>query len=108
MLSERLRIAIKEAGMSQAELVRACRVKPSSVNGWLSGKSKFLRGENLLAAARVLNVSEVWLATGDALMHTPLRTKAASFVLQDAREGVGTPTEDKFTLVPQLDIVAAC
>ncbi len=68
MLSDRLELAMKEAGVSQADLARACGVKPPSVSGWLSGKSKFLRGENLLAAARVLNVSQTWLATGQGQM----------------------------------------
>lgn len=70
MLSERLQLAMREAGVSQAELARACSVKPPSVNGWLSGKSKFLRGENLLAAAKALGVSQNWLATGKGPMHT--------------------------------------
>ncbi|WP_407058829.1 S24 family peptidase [Ralstonia syzygii subsp. celebesensis] len=69
MLSERLQLAMREAGVSQADLARACGVKPPSVNGWLSGKSKFLRGENLLAAAKALNVSQAWLATGKGPMH---------------------------------------
>lgn len=68
MLSERLRIAMKQAGINQAELARACDVKPPSVNGWLSGKSRFLRGENLLKAAKALGVSELWLAEGKGQM----------------------------------------
>ena len=64
MLSERLRFAMRRAGISQAELARACGVKAPSVHSWLSGKSKFLRGHNLLAAAKALNVSQTWLATG--------------------------------------------
>jgi transcriptional regulator with XRE-family HTH domain len=63
-LSERLREALEASGMNQRELAAACGVKPPSVNGWLSGKSKFLRGENLLLAAKALNVSDQWLATG--------------------------------------------
>ena len=68
MISERLKIAMQAAGISQAELARRCNVKPPSVNGWLNGKAKFLRGENLLAAARALNVSQHWLATGQGKM----------------------------------------
>ena len=64
MLSERLRFAMKKAGLTQADLARACGVKAPSVHNWLSGKSKFLRGPNLLAAAKALNVSQLWLATG--------------------------------------------
>lgn len=69
LLSERIKIAMQAAGMSQVELARACGVKPPSVHGWLNGKAKFLRGENLLLAARALNVSQDWLATGDGPMH---------------------------------------
>ena len=64
MLSDRLKRAMEEAGVSQAELARACGVSPPSVHGWLSGKSKYLRGENLLAAAKSLGVAQQWLANG--------------------------------------------
>ncbi|AIC13586.1 LexA family transcriptional regulator [Xylella fastidiosa] len=67
-LNERLRFAMLEAGMTQKQLADAVRVKPPSVHGWLSSKAKFLRGENLLKAAQVLNVSEKWLATGTGPM----------------------------------------
>lgn len=63
-LSVRLRQAMNDAGITQAELARSCGVRAPSVHGWLSGKSKFLRGENLLRAAMVLDVSDQWLATG--------------------------------------------
>lgn len=68
LLSERIKLAMEQAGVSQVELARACGVKPPSVHGWLSGKSKFLRGENLLQAARVLKVNQDWLATGTGPM----------------------------------------
>lgn len=67
-LAERLTLAMTRAGITQAELARLCGVKPPSVNGWLSGKAKFLRGENLLQAASALKVSQQWLATGEGPM----------------------------------------
>ena len=67
-LADRLTLAMEKTGISQAELARACGVKPPSVSGWLSGKSKFLRGENLLKAAAALRVSQAWLATGEGSM----------------------------------------
>lgn len=67
-LAERLTAAMAHSGLTQAELARACGVKPPSVSGWLSGKSKFLRGENLLKAAAALGVNQQWLATGDGKM----------------------------------------
>lgn len=70
-LSDRLTFAMSRAGITQAELARLCGVKPPSVNGWLSGKSKFLRGENLLQAASALKVNQQWLATGEGPMSNP-------------------------------------
>lgn len=64
MLSDRLQFAMRRAGLTQAQLARACGVKAPSVHSWVSGKSKFLRGQNLLAAAKALGVSQIWLATG--------------------------------------------
>lgn len=67
-LADRLRQAMAEAQMTQKALADAVGVKPPSVNGWLSAKSKFLRGENLLKAAKALGVSDVWLAEGKGPM----------------------------------------
>ena len=68
LLAVRLRIAMEKKGVTQAQLARACGVKPPSVNGWITGKSKYLKGNNLLAAARTLDVSQEWLATGEGTM----------------------------------------
>jgi phage repressor protein C with HTH and peptisase S24 domain len=70
-LSERIRLAMSEAGMSQVELARKVGIAPPSVHGWLTGKAKFLRGENLLRAAAALNVNQHWLATGEGNPHDP-------------------------------------
>jgi phage repressor protein C with HTH and peptisase S24 domain len=82
-LSERIRMAMTAAGISQTELARACGVKPPSIHGWLTGKAKFLRGENLLLAARALGVSQDWLATGKGEMHQP-----AEIAPQPTRNGI--------------------
>lgn len=67
-LSERLTVAIARANLTKAELARRVGISPPSVNGWFTGKAKFLRGENLLAAAKALAVDEGWLATGKGQM----------------------------------------
>ena len=83
MLSDRLKLALAEGKMSQVALAAACGVKPPSVNGWLSGKAKFLRGANLLKAAKALKVNQQWLADGtgpmriDASNPPPDRTSVA-------------------------------
>lgn len=63
-LADRLRDAMAARGMTQKQLADAVGVKPPSVNGWLSSKARFLRGENLLKAAAALGVEQEWLATG--------------------------------------------
>lgn len=70
-LSERLTQALSHSAISQAELARRVGVRAPSVHGWFSGKARFLRGENLLAAAKALGVDEGWLATGKGEMVTP-------------------------------------
>lgn len=66
-LAERLKYAMEvlpPKKIKGIELARAVGVKPPSVSDWLSGKSKTMEGENLLRAAKHLNVNPVWLATG--------------------------------------------
>ncbi|AWH54161.1 transcriptional regulator [Stenotrophomonas sp. ESTM1D_MKCIP4_1] len=67
-LSERLTLALEHAKTTQAQLARDVGVTAPSVHNWFSGKAKFLRGANLLAAARTLGVNESWLATGSGAM----------------------------------------
>lgn len=67
-LAERLKYAMEvlpPKKIKGVELARAVGVKPPSVSDWLSGKSKTMEGENLLRAAKHLNVNPVWLATGN-------------------------------------------
>lgn len=80
-LSDRLRKAMAEVGMNQKELAGRVGVKPPSVNGWLSAKAKFLRGENLLKAAKALGVSEMWLAEGKGPMRAEALPRSAGNVV---------------------------
>ena len=105
LLSERIKLAMDEAGMSQVDLARACGVKPPSVHGWLSGKSKFLRGENLLQAARALNVNQDWLATGAGPMRGDIQPldpllglKPGTFMRVEAVD----EDDPRITLIPRV------
>lgn len=64
LLKDRMRWALKRAGISQAALARAVGVKAPSVNAWCSGETKTIEGENLMRAAQALKVNPYWLATG--------------------------------------------
>lgn len=67
-LRERLSVALSDAGASQADLARACKIKAPSVSDWLSGKTKLLKGPNLIRAANFLNVNSEWLGAGKGPM----------------------------------------
>lgn len=51
------------------DIARACSVKPPSVNGWLSGKTKQLEATNAIRAAAFFRVHTWWLATGEGPKH---------------------------------------
>ncbi|WP_258194540.1 S24 family peptidase [Janthinobacterium sp. PAMC25594] len=86
--------------MNQTELARACGVKPPSVHGWLTGKAKFLRGENLLLAAKALGVTQEWLATGRGEMH---QSPAAS--MPNARQVIAADQDDpNFVEIPMVKL----
>lgn len=68
LLSDRLKLAMTEANAKPADLARACGVSTASVSDWLSGESKSIKAANLLKAAKFLNVSPDWLATGQGHM----------------------------------------
>lgn len=108
-LSDRLKLAMQAAGVSQADLARACGVKPPSIHGWLSGKAKFLRGENLLQAALVLKVRPDWLATGDGPMEPSDAIDVQARWIDDAqpeRAALGMTTALP-TLAQALEVLAS-
>jgi len=62
---ERIRRCRQEAGLTQDQLAKAVGVSAAAVAQWETGDSKSLRPENLFKAARALNKSAEWLATGE-------------------------------------------
>lgn len=65
MLKDRLRLAMDgPPRVRQVDLAAAVGVKPPTVNDWLSGKSRTIRGQYLVRVASELGVSAEWLATG--------------------------------------------
>lgn len=63
-LAERLKQAMEDAGVKQVDIARAAGIRPPSVADWLNGKTKNIRGANLVSVAQLLNISEAWLADG--------------------------------------------
>ena len=73
-LKDRLKLAMSDPKVTGKDLAKACKIKPPSVSDWLSGKTQTIEASNLLAAAKFLNVSPDWLASGVGQMRKTYST----------------------------------
>lgn len=104
-LSQRLLLAMKgPPEITQAELARACGIKPPSVSGWISGATKSLTGKNLIAAAKKLNVNPDWLQSNRGPMR-PYGIDALSEPIDIKTDE--DPPDDDDVLVEVVDIELA-
>lgn len=62
---ERIRHAIIQAPVNQAEIAKKLGVSRPTITQWKNGDTKNLRMENLFALADVTGFSARWLATGE-------------------------------------------
>jgi antitoxin HigA-1 len=67
-LQERLSRAFDPSKHTKKGLSVAAKVSAPSVTDWFNGKTKELKGEPLVRAARYLGVDPLWLATGQGPM----------------------------------------
>ena len=74
-LTDRIRAAREEAGLSQTEVARALRISASAVNQWEQGFSKNIKLDHFFALAHLLGQDPLWLATGK--LHPQARQTAA-------------------------------
>lgn len=63
-LRDRLRDAMKEAGVTAAELASHCKVSRPAMSKLLSGDSKNMKAATLASAAKRLGVRDEWLLNG--------------------------------------------
>lgn len=68
--SERLKIAMKETGKKQADLVRATGIDKGSISHYVSGRYE-PKSDAIYKLAIALNVSEMWLWGFDAPKERP-------------------------------------
>lgn len=61
LLADRIRYLMKIKNLKQSDLAKAAGVKDSSVNAWLSGKTKGLKGDVAADLSRNLDISFRWL-----------------------------------------------
>ena len=67
----RIREALRIRNMKQVELCEKAKIKKSSLNNWLRQRWQ-PKQEPLMKMARVLDVSEMWLAGYDVPMQRPV------------------------------------
>ena len=73
-LTDRIRAARKQAGLTQADVARALRISVSAVNQWEQGLIKNIKLSHFFALANLLGQDPQWLATGKTF---PLTRKPA-------------------------------
>ena len=64
-LSTRIKECMSTLGINNEQLAAACGVKPPTSFHWASGKTKKIKAEPLLKAAKLFGVTPEWLGNGD-------------------------------------------
>jgi transcriptional regulator with XRE-family HTH domain len=64
LLSDRIKEALADINLTQAEFARRINVERATVNDWYKGRTQDISGPNLLRAAEALKVNPLWLAEG--------------------------------------------
>ena len=77
----RIREAVSLRGVKQVELCERAGIKKSSLNNWLSQRWQ-PKHEPIVNMARVLDVSEMWLAGYDVPMERPAAQKKSDELTQ--------------------------
>lgn len=61
---ERIKAAMRRAGVTQGQVAEACGVSGPAVNQWLSGKTRTIDPRHLPSIAACTDSSVAWLASG--------------------------------------------
>ena len=94
--SDRLLVAMDAEKLSQADLARRVGVSRAAINQVVSGATKGMKPDNLVAVARALNVRVEWLAMGEEPMRPEVITATDREVLRYLR---GLPASRKQNLI---------
>jgi transcriptional regulator with XRE-family HTH domain len=90
-LADRIKERMQATGLSNAQLAKAAGVRQPTAHNWGTGKTKAIKGEPLLAAAAVLEVTPNWLATGKGEKFPQF--ERSSFLVKENAPESGTPQD---------------
>lgn len=97
---------MKAVGVNNEQLAVACKVKAPTSFHWASGKTKKIKAEPLLLAARLFGVTPDWLATGkgpkfvEGTQAPSVRDNAVQYLPESKPDKL---TEELIYLFGQLD-----
>jgi phage repressor protein C with HTH and peptisase S24 domain len=99
--NQRLTARMAELGISQGELARKVGISQPSVNDWVSGSTKSLRGTLLPAVAKALGTTPEWILTGRDGSREPDRPPYLRAIV--AWHDAADLPPDQFAYLPKLD-----
>lgn len=104
LLSERTKYLMEKFHKSQSELARIAGIKPSSINGWLAGKTKHMKAASAKAISLATGVSMDWLidGTGDP---DPRLKPVSAFDDSDPEE---CQNNDQIVFIKQINVNFGC
>ena len=114
-LTDRIRAARKQEGLSQADVARALRISVSAVNQWEQGLIKNIKLHHFFALANLLGQDPQWLATGNTfplegkpamtsqLLHDPALTNEEKLLLHQVRRLDGASRKMPIKFLRTLD-----
>ncbi len=114
-LTDRIRAARKQAGLSQTDVARALRVSVSAVNQWEQGVIKNIKLPHFFALTNLLGQDPQWLATGKTfpparkpamtspLSHDPALTNEEKLLLHQIRRLERIPRKMLIQFLRALD-----
>ncbi len=114
-LTDRIRAARKQAGLTQADVAKILRISVSAVNQWEQGLIKNIKLCHFFALANLLDQDPQWLATGKTfpltrkpsltspLSDDPALTKEEKILLRQVRRLDATPRKMLIRFLSALD-----
>lgn len=104
LLADRTTFLMERFHKSQSDLARIAGVKPSSINGWLSGKTKYMKAASAKALSLATGVSMEWLIDGSGDPDPKLQPVS---VFDDSNPDA-CQSDDQIVFIKQLEVACGC